>query len=64
MDTSKLTRKVNHDRRHFLGAAGAAALAVGAVQLGTIGAAKAQTSGTRATGPSGSRAGRNLVRPG
>ncbi len=57
MDMSKMTRKINHDRRHFLGAAGAAALAVGAVQLGTIGAGKAQASVTRAAGPSAFKAG-------
>jgi pimeloyl-ACP methyl ester carboxylesterase len=59
MDTSKMTEEVNHDRRHFLGAAGATALAVGAVQLGTIGAAKAQTGGARAARPSALKAGTN-----
>jgi pimeloyl-ACP methyl ester carboxylesterase len=44
MDTSEVPRDINHDRRRFLGAAGAAALAVGATQLGMIGTAKAQTS--------------------
>jgi len=44
MDTSERPGDINHDRRRFLGAAGAAALAVGAAQLGMIGSAKAQTS--------------------
>jgi pimeloyl-ACP methyl ester carboxylesterase len=44
MDTSEVPRDINHDRRRFLGTAGAAALAVGATQLGMIGTAKAQTS--------------------
>jgi pimeloyl-ACP methyl ester carboxylesterase len=57
MDTSKMTGEINHDRRHFLGAAGAAALAVGAVQLGTTSTAKAETDGERATGLSASKAG-------
>jgi pimeloyl-ACP methyl ester carboxylesterase len=43
MDTSDAPATINHDRRRFLGTAGAAALAVGAVQLGTIGTARAQT---------------------
>ncbi len=43
MDTSEVPGDINHDRRRFLGAAGAAALAVGATQLGMIGSAKAQT---------------------
>jgi hypothetical protein len=34
MDTSERTGDVSHGRRRFLGAAGAAALAVGATQLG------------------------------
>lgn len=57
MDTNETTGKVSHDRRRFLGAAGATALAAGAVQLGAIGAAKAQTSGTRAGGLSASQPG-------
>jgi len=44
MDASERPGDVNHDRRRFLGAAGAAALAVGATQLGMIGSAKAQAS--------------------
>jgi hypothetical protein len=59
MDTSKMTGEINHDRRRFLGAAGGAALAVGAAQLGTIGAAKAQTSRARAAGLSAFKAGTN-----
>lgn len=43
MDTSEVPGDISHDRRRFLGAAGAAALAVGATQLGMIGSAKAQT---------------------
>lgn len=43
MDTSEVPGDINHDRRRFLGAAGAAALAVGATQLGMIGSAKVQT---------------------
>lgn len=43
MDTSEVRGDINHDRRRFLGVAGAAALAVGATQLGMIGSAKAQT---------------------
>jgi len=50
MDTSERPGGINHDRRRFLGAAGAAALAVGAAQLGLIGSAKAQTS---TAGPAG-----------
>jgi hypothetical protein len=44
MDTSEVPGGLNHDRRRFLGTAGAAALAVGATQLGLIGSAKAQAS--------------------
>ena len=50
MDTSERPGDINHDRRRFLGAAGAAALAVGATQLGMIGSAKAQTSGAGSAG--------------
>ena len=60
MDTSKTTGKINHDRRRFLGAAGAAALAVGAVQLGTTGTAKAQTSEASAAGLPASEAGTSM----
>ncbi len=42
MDTIQVPGGVN-DRRRFLGVAGAAALAVGATQLGMIGSAEAQT---------------------
>lgn len=59
MDTSKMTGKINHDRRRFLGATGVAALGIGAAQIGTIGAAKAQTGGARAAGQSASGAGTN-----
>jgi pimeloyl-ACP methyl ester carboxylesterase len=44
MDNSDSPAHVNHGRRMFLGTAGAAALAVGATQLGMIGSAKAQTT--------------------
>jgi pimeloyl-ACP methyl ester carboxylesterase len=44
MDPNARPADTNHDRRHFLGAAGAAALAVGATQLGMIGSAQAQTA--------------------
>jgi hypothetical protein len=43
MDTSEVPGDINHDRRRFLGVAGAAALAVGVTQLGRIGSATAQT---------------------
>ena len=43
MDTSDAHAENTYDRRRFLGAAGAAALAVGATQVGMIGSAKAQT---------------------
>jgi pimeloyl-ACP methyl ester carboxylesterase len=60
METNKTTEEINHDRRRFLGAAaGATALAVGAVQLGTIGAANAQTSEARAADLSAIKAGTN-----
>jgi pimeloyl-ACP methyl ester carboxylesterase len=50
MDISGPTAGISHDRRRFLGAAGAAALAVGATQLGMAGAAEAQTSAAGAAG--------------
>jgi hypothetical protein len=43
MHTNEAPGGINHDRRRFLGTAGAAALAVGATQLGMIGSARAQT---------------------
>jgi pimeloyl-ACP methyl ester carboxylesterase len=43
METSKMPGEAGPGRRRFLGTAGAAALAVGAAQLGVIGAANAQT---------------------
>jgi pimeloyl-ACP methyl ester carboxylesterase len=43
MDAREARAEINHDRRRFLGAAGAAALAVAAGQLGTTGSAQAQT---------------------
>ncbi len=52
MDTSHAPANINHDRRRLLGAAGAAALAVGATQLGMIGSAQAQTGGSAAAGRS------------
>jgi len=57
MDMNKTTGDINRGRRRFLGAAGAAALAVGAVGLGTTGTANAQASGEKAAGPSASEAG-------
>ena len=58
MDISNPPGSVNHGRRRFLGAAGAAALAVGATQLATTGSAKAaqtapadQTSASASFGP-------------
>ena len=45
MDTGKGPGEISHDRRRFLGTAGAAALVVGAAQAGLIGSAKAQTTG-------------------
>jgi pimeloyl-ACP methyl ester carboxylesterase len=50
VDTSKTPGEVSHDRRRFLGTAGAAALVVGAAQFGMIGSAKAQTTGATAAG--------------
>ncbi len=44
MDSSDAPASINRDRRRFLGAAGAAALAVGATQLGMTGSAAASTS--------------------
>lgn len=45
MDISEVPRAKKDDRRRFLGAASAVALAAGATQLGVIGSAKAQTGG-------------------
>jgi hypothetical protein len=42
MDPSEEPRNIGPNRGRFLGAAGAAALAVGATQLATAGSAKAQ----------------------
>lgn len=50
MDTSKTPGEISHDRRRFLGTAGAAALAVGAAQFGLAGRAKAQTTAARSAG--------------
>jgi pimeloyl-ACP methyl ester carboxylesterase len=50
MDTSEVRAEINHDRRRFLGIAGAAALAVAAGQLGTTGSAQAQTGAAGAAG--------------
>jgi pimeloyl-ACP methyl ester carboxylesterase len=58
MDTGKTPDKSSFDRRRFLGTAGAAALAIGAVQLGPAGPAQA------ATRPAGRAAGPDAVRPG
>lgn len=46
MDTSNASASINHDRRRFLGVAGAAALAAGASQLGMAGSARAQAGGS------------------
>jgi pimeloyl-ACP methyl ester carboxylesterase len=54
MDTSSEPGGLNCDRRRFLAAAGAAALAVGASQLGMTGSAIAQAGGPRAAGLSAS----------
>jgi pimeloyl-ACP methyl ester carboxylesterase len=56
MDNSDSPADVSHGRRRFLGAAGAATLAVGAAQLGMIGSAKAQTTGAGAAGLSAAKA--------
>lgn len=50
MDTNKVPGEISHDRRRFLGTAGAAALAVGAARFGMIGRAKAQTTGASSAG--------------
>lgn len=52
MDTRDAPASINHDRRRFLGAAGAAALTVGATQLGMIGSANAQAGAANAVGRS------------
>jgi pimeloyl-ACP methyl ester carboxylesterase len=44
VDTSETHGEINHNRRRFLGTAGAATLAAGALQFGLIGSANAQTS--------------------
>ena len=59
MDTGKTTGEINHNRRRFLGAAGATALAAGAVQLGTARPANAQTSEARTADPAAVRAATN-----
>jgi pimeloyl-ACP methyl ester carboxylesterase len=56
MTTIKTTEGINHHRRHFFGAA-AAALA--AVQLGTIGSARAQSGKVKSTGVPAIRPGTN-----
>lgn len=50
VDTNKVPGEISHDRRRFLGTAGAAAPAVGAAQLGMTGSAKAQTTGAGSAG--------------
>lgn len=50
MDTTQAPVGINHGRRRFLGAAGAAALAVGANQLGMTGPAEAQTGRASSAG--------------
>jgi hypothetical protein len=54
VDTSDGPGQINHSRRRFLGTAGAAALAVGATQLGIAGGAMAQANA--AVRPSGAKA--------
>jgi alpha/beta hydrolase fold len=49
-ETSNELGEISHGRRRFLGTAGAAALVAGAAQLGMIGSAKAQTTGTSSAG--------------
>lgn len=51
MAPNEATRAPAHDRRQVLGAAGAAALAVGAFQVGMVPPANAQTRTARAAGP-------------
>jgi pimeloyl-ACP methyl ester carboxylesterase len=57
MDTSEARRDINHDRRRFLGAAGAGALAAAAAQIGMTGGAKAQAAPAQsaARGAAGAR---------
>ena len=50
MDNSDKITDLTHGRRRFLGAAGVAALGVGAAQLGLMGKANAATAGTGAAG--------------
>ena len=57
MDTSNGPGENSHGRRRFLGTAGAAALVAGAAQLGMIGSAKAQTTGTSSAGLAAADAG-------
>jgi len=57
VDTSNGPREKSHGRRRFLGTAGAAALVAGAAQLGMIGSAKAQTTGTSSAGLAAAGAG-------
>lgn len=57
MDTSTASADINRDRRRFLGAAGATALAVGVSSLGMTGAAKAEAAGS-AYGPASTSFGR------
>jgi pimeloyl-ACP methyl ester carboxylesterase len=56
VDPSKKPQETGHDRRRFLGAAGTAALAVGATQLGMIGTANAQSAATTRAGLSAATA--------
>lgn len=51
MDASDAPARISHDRRGFLGAAGAVALAAGAIRLGLAGPARAQPAGQAAFGP-------------
>jgi pimeloyl-ACP methyl ester carboxylesterase len=62
MDTSEGPADINHSRRRFLGAAGAAALAVGAAQLGMTGSAKAQADAAGAADPAAAGAAFGPVR--
>lgn len=45
MESSDAPANINHDRRRFLGAAGAAALGLGATRLGMTGSAPVQADG-------------------
>jgi pimeloyl-ACP methyl ester carboxylesterase len=50
MDSSEVPAEINHDRRRFLGTAGAAALGAGAAPLAMAGSANAQAGAAQAAG--------------